>query len=194
MTPKPLTIRTNRLRLVAGTAAIVQAERESLTEFGRLLGVTVPANWPPELVDAEVLEFWLGQLQASPEQVGWWCWYVLLEDTGTADPILIGGAGFKGQPTPDGTVETGYSVLPQFRKRGYCTEAVQALIRWAFNHPETSRVVAQTLPELLSSIRVLEKNGFARLDQAFEEGAIAFELPRARYVDSIAVRNSDAPD
>ena len=78
--------RTSRLRLVAGTAALVRADQSGHEELARLLGAAIPENWPPELVDAEVMEFWLGQLQASPDQAGWWCWYVLLDDGGIDRP------------------------------------------------------------------------------------------------------------
>jgi RimJ/RimL family protein N-acetyltransferase len=72
---------------------------------------------------------------------------------------LVGGAGFKGSPR-DGVVEIGYSMLEAHQGHGYCTEAVRALIGWAFGHPEVRLVIAHTLPELRPSIRVMEKCGF----------------------------------
>jgi mannose-6-phosphate isomerase-like protein (cupin superfamily) len=61
---------------------------------------------------------------------------------------------------------------------------VEALVTWAFAHPDVRRVVAQTLPELRSSIRVLEKSGFTFIGPGFEEGALLFERlrPAARDV------------
>jgi len=75
-------------------------------------------------------------------------------------------------------LEVGYSVMEPHQRRGYATEVVHALVDWAFAHPEIDRVVAHTLPELLPSIRVLEKNDFALSPETIEEGAIMFERTR----------------
>ncbi|GAB1645204.1 GNAT family N-acetyltransferase [Krasilnikovia sp. MM14-A1259] len=56
----------------------------------------------------------------------------------------------------------GYSMLPAFRGRGYQTRAVQLLTLWAFAETGIARLVAGTLPDNVSSQRVLEKAGFRR--------------------------------
>ena len=68
--------------------------------------------------------------------------------------------------------------MESHHRHGYASEAVSALVEWAFSHPDIDRVVAHTLPVLTPSIRVLEKNGFVRVDEVLEEGAIMFELKR----------------
>ncbi|MBW4650055.1 MAG: GNAT family N-acetyltransferase [Kastovskya adunca ATA6-11-RM4] len=52
---------------------------------------------------------------------------------------------------------------------------------WAFTHPQVNRVIAETLPELTPSIRVLEKNRFVNIGEGSESGVIRFELPRAVF-------------
>jgi hypothetical protein len=42
-------------------------------------------------------------------------------------------------------------------------------------------VIAETLPELTPSIRVLEKSGFVSGGEGSEEGLIRFELSRSAY-------------
>jgi len=95
--------------------------------------------------------------------------------------LLVESGGFKGSPQPDGTVELGYSVLPQYRGRGYATEAVAALLLWAFSHNEVARVIAETALENRSSVRVLEKLGFACIGQGSQARTMRFELVRERY-------------
>ena len=68
----------------------------------------------------------------------------------------IGNGGFKGRPDADGSVEVGYSVMENYQRNGFAPEAVEALVDWAFGYREVQRVIAQTLPELRPSIRVLE--------------------------------------
>jgi GNAT superfamily N-acetyltransferase len=45
-------------------------------------------------------------------------------------------------PPQDETSEIGYSVLPQFQGRGYATEMVGVLVKWAMGRPGVTRVAA----------------------------------------------------
>ncbi len=85
------------------------------------------------------------------------------------------------QPNAEGTVEVGYSVVPEYRRRGYATEATRAMIKHAFADAAVRRVIAHALPELVSSIGVLEKSLFAYAGPGSEPGAIRFVLEREVY-------------
>ena len=172
-------ITTERLELIAGTLEIARAEISDRSKFSKLLNARVPDTWPPEFNDHETMSFFLRRLEEAPDQVGWWAWYFVLNNQETSERILIGNGGFKGKPTPDGTVEIGYSLLQEFQSFGYGTEAIKALISWAFKHPEVQRVIAETLPELKPSQRILEKCQFTNIGQGSEEGSIRFELSRS---------------
>jgi len=169
---------TARLELIPATASLVRAEMGQADVFSKLLGAETPANWPPELL-VDALPFFLEQLERYPEQAGWLSWFWVLR--GDAEAVLVGSGGFKGCPNPDGTIEVGYSILPQYQGRGYATEAVSGLLSWAFAHAEVSRVIAETLPNNERSIRLLEKLGFLRAGQGSEPGLIRFEMARASY-------------
>ena len=92
--------------------------------------------------------------------------------------MLIGKSGFSDKPSADGTVMLGYIVHEQFRRKGYATEAVRAMVDWAFSHPEVTRVIAETFPHLISSIGVLEKNQFVLIGKGSEPYTICYELGR----------------
>ena len=173
---KPLS--TARLELIPATAPLVQAELGQVDTFSKLLDAEIPANWPPELL-VDALPFFLEQLDRHPEQAGWLSWYWVLR--GDPKAVLVGSGGFKGCPQPNGTIEVGYSVLPQYQGYGYATEAVVGLLAWAFAHAEVSRVIAETLPDNKRSIQLLVKLGFLRTGQGSEPGLIRFELARASY-------------
>jgi len=175
----PLTIATDRLELVAGTAQMVRAEIDDPAEAFRLLEAETPDSWPPPLNDAASMAYFLEHLERGPDYYGWMWWYVALGERRHGQRVIVGNIGFKGLPDATGTVEIGYSILPEHQCRGYATEAVQGLVAWAFTHPTVRRVIAETFPDLTPSIRVLEKNGFRRVDEpAAEPGAIRFERPR----------------
>ena len=172
-------ITTERLELMAGTLEIARAEISDRSKFSKLLNARVPYTWPPEFNDHETMSFFFRRLEEAPDQVGWWAWYFVLNNQVTNERVLIGNGGFKGQPTPDGTVEIGYSLLQEFQSFGYGTEAIKALISWAFKHPEVQRVIAETLPELKPSQRILEKSQFTKNGQGSEKGSISFENSRS---------------
>lgn len=123
-----ITLATERLELMAGTLELARAEISDRSKFSELLNARVPDNWPPEFNDLETISFFLQKLEEAPEQVGWWAWYFILNERVKNERILIGNGGFKGQPTPDGTVEIGYSILREFQNVGYGTEAIKGLV------------------------------------------------------------------
>lgn len=168
---------SGRLHMIAATVSLISIDLEGRQALADALGVAVPDNWPPELYDRPAMGFALQQLADRAEQ-GWSFWYLQLKRPEVEQ--LIGICGFKGRPDTLGRVEIGYSILQQFRNRGFAAEAVQGLVGWAFTHPTVSEVRAETLPYLSQSIRVLEKCGFSRAGAGSEHGVISFSLSRNR--------------
>lgn len=72
----------------------------------------------------------------------------------------VGSIGFFGPPGEDGAVMIGYGLAESARGYGYATEAVRALVGYAFAHAEVTRVLADTDLDNFASHRVLEKAGF----------------------------------
>lgn len=172
---RQVVIETARLKLIPATVALARAEIGDRGEFARLLGASVPDNWPPETL-ADALPLFLGWLEAAPDRVGWFGWYVLAAGDVAAAPVLVASGGFKGPPQ-DETAEIGYSVLPQFQGRGYATEVVGGLVGWAMGQPGVARVVAETEWANPASVRVLNKAGFVPGGPATEPGGARFEFP-----------------
>ena len=169
-------ISTDRLDLVPATIPTVRAALEDPERLGVLLDARVPDSWPPDLLDVSALEWTLGWLRTEGNDPRWgFYWMVLCEPESR---VLIGTTGYKGNPTPDGTLEIGYGVVTDHQCRGYATEATRALVDHAFGSPDVTRVIAETLPDLEASKRVLEKCGFEFLGEGSETWAIRYELRR----------------
>jgi RimJ/RimL family protein N-acetyltransferase len=164
--------------LIAGTSGLLRAEISDRERFARLLEAGVHPAWAQELDYQEVMGSMAQRIQDAPDETGWWSWYFVLHNRMTGHRMLIGNGGFKGPPDDEGTVEIGYSLLPPYRKRGYTTEAVQALASWAFAHPEVTRVIAEARPGNTASIRVLQKAGFNELGPGSQRGHLRFEIGR----------------
>ena len=152
-------IASERLDLRPGAPATYEIAFDDRASLAAALGVRVPDSWPVDHYDADVL----AQLRASTN--GDTLYYVVERATNT----LIGTFGsFK---VDDETQMIGYSVLPEFRRRGFATEALRAFIAQS----RVPRLVAYTFPHLVASIGVLEKCGFRRAGDGAEEGTIRFE-------------------
>jgi ribosomal-protein-alanine N-acetyltransferase len=173
--------RTNRLELIPATPELLRAEGDDRARFRDLLDARIPVGWPPELYDDGARLYTLERLESAPAQAGWWSYYVVRAGEGGGGREAVGIAGYKGPPAEDGTVEVGYSIVPAHRRNGYAAEATAALVDAAFARPDVRRVIAETLPELVPSIGVLEKLGFTLAEgEQVEEGVIRFALPRER--------------
>lgn len=81
----------------------------------------------------------------------------------TAESVGAGMIGFKGAPNKRGRVEIGYGIDPDFRGRGYTTEAARALIEWALAQPTCRHVIAWVDETNHASLRVVQKLGMRRI-------------------------------
>ena len=59
-------------------------------------------------------------------------------------------------------LEIGFSMIPNERGKGYCTEAVRIMIDYLFLSKDLIRIQAQTETGNLASQKVLEKAGFSK--------------------------------
>jgi RimJ/RimL family protein N-acetyltransferase len=76
-------------------------------------------------------------------------------------------------------LELGYSIVPNERGKGYCTEAVQIMVDYLFLSRDLVRVQAHTNAGNRASQRVLEKSGFKK------EGTLRKEyFVRGEWVDN----------
>ena len=116
-----MTIETARLKLIPATVALARAEIGDCGEFARLLGASVPDNWPPETL-SDALPLFLGWLEAAPDRIGWFGWYALAAADDAAAPVLVASGGFKGPPQ-DGAAEIGYFRPPPIPRVGLCDRA-----------------------------------------------------------------------
>lgn len=104
------------------------------------------------------------KIKEDPSVLYWGPWLAVLKTDGT----IIGDLGFKGKPDDERTVEIGYGLLEPYWNKGYATEAVGALMEWAWEQESICRIKAETLPDNQGSIRVLEKLGMKEIIRSEE--------------------------
>ena len=161
-------VTTDRLELRPLPSAAARALPSDRPTAARLLDATLSPDWPQyDLLDVLPMQ---ATADAAAERFGVW---VMIERGGRQ---VIGDVGFMGPPGRDGSVEVGYSVVPERRRRGYATEAVDAVVAWALRQPGVSQVIAQCDAGNESSIRTLERTGFRRTGEA--GGRLAWRIGR----------------
>ena len=170
------TLESRRMTLVAASIELVEADLGGREQLAQLIDAVVPDNWPPDLYERQAMRYALEQLKSGQGQSGWSFWYLLTRPGEQRE--LLGICGFKGRPDEAGLVEIGYSVMSQYRSKGYATEAVGRLLLWAFSHQNVQGVCAETLPHLQQSIRVMEKNGLCFTGPGSEHGVIRYAVQR----------------
>ena len=167
-------ISTCRLDLVAITPRTVYSEQAGDGQLGELTRASLAAEWPPEQWEPHVFEWLLKRFAEQPDQVGFDRYIALRDEVGARR--LIGTLGGHMRSDANGDCEIGYGVLPEFQRKGYATEASQALIGWLRTRPGVRSISAQTFPYLPASIRVMEKCGMQFVEAGDEEGALRYRL------------------
>ena len=85
-------------------------------------------------------------------------WTVILK----GENKMVGDLCFVGEPNIEGEVEIGYGTYEEFRKRGFMTEAVAGMIKWAEKQPNIRSIIASTEKSNIDSFSILERNNFIK--------------------------------
>ena len=175
-------LKTSNLQLLTIERIHREAFLHSKSELAKILRVSVPNSWPsfPEAFSIPAEE----SHEANPPTNDWPGFFFIDQK----NKALVGNGGFHGQPDDSGTVEVGYEIASEYWNRGFATEAVQALIDFAFAHEEVRVVMAHTLAEKNASNRVLQKVGmkFVAAIDDFEQGKVwRWQISRDEYSSNL---------
>jgi RimJ/RimL family protein N-acetyltransferase len=114
----------------------------------------------PEAVRADIEEM----ARRAPGEAGGWVQFSVEE---RKSGRLVGDVGLSQADAEPGVLKVGYTVDPAFQGRGYATEAVGALLAYAFGTLGADVIRAYASADNAASIRVAEHVGM-RLIERFE--------------------------
>jgi RimJ/RimL family protein N-acetyltransferase len=123
-----------------------------------------------------LLNYRVKQLAEDPSSADW----VVRVVVSVPDGDAVGHAGFHGPPDANGMVEIGYSVVPEFRRRGYAKAIVATLLERACSEPDVGTVRASISPNNEASLATIAGFGFTQVGEQWddEDGVeLLFELP-----------------
>lgn len=105
----------------------------------------------PECIQGIVEDYSLGHEQGT--SLVW-----AIEDKASGE--FTGTAGFESFSFLDCCAETGFTLLKEYRGQGYMTEAMEAIIVFAFGELRLNRIEVRIHPENSPAVRLAERLGF----------------------------------
>ncbi|MCI0361650.1 MAG: GNAT family N-acetyltransferase [Planctomycetaceae bacterium] len=163
-------IQTPRLDLVSLSPDFIRASLAGdLPQAERLLGATLPADWPDS---AHLLQLRLKQMEEDSAYEAWSLRAMVLR----AERVMVGHIGFHTKPAAEylqpyspNAVEFGYTVFPPFRRRGYAREASLAVMDWAARVHGQRTFVVSISPDNVASQALAAQLGFIRIGSHIDE-------------------------
>jgi RimJ/RimL family protein N-acetyltransferase len=131
----------------------------------------------PDGVRAEIEEM----ARRAPGEPGWV--QLSVEERGSGQ--LVGDVGISPAAGEPGVVKLGYTIAPEFQRRGYASEAVRALVDYAFDVLGADVVRAYADGDNVASHRVAEHAGLRLIERFRGESdgevwyGVRYELARA---------------
>src|SRR5215217_2048319 len=174
-------VHTARLELTPLDADAIQALLAGdAARLEKLTGAAFPLPVAPPPYMADSLPVVAARLRTSPAEGPWWNWLIVRQEDGTA----VGSVAFGGMPDAAGAVLIGYAMYPGHEGRGYATEAVKAMVEWAFAQPGVTTVRALAPVWNTPAVHVAEKVGMRPVasDEDDEVGEVlVYERVRVLY-------------
>jgi RimJ/RimL family protein N-acetyltransferase len=149
-------VHTSRLEIIPLSAdaidALLQGDGRRLQS---LTGAEFPLPVAPPPYMADSLPVVRDRLRADDREAEWWNWLIVRQDNREA----VGSVAFGGAPDTGGAVLIGYAMYPGREGHGYATEAVRAMVDWAFAQPGVKVVRALAPVWNTPAVHVAEKVG-----------------------------------
>jgi ribosomal-protein-alanine N-acetyltransferase len=150
------TVRTDRLEIIPLSADAIDALlRGDGPRLQTLTGAEFPLPVAPPPYMADSLPVVRDRLRAGDREAEWWNWVIVRRDSREA----VGSVAFGGRPDVGGAVLIGYAMYPAREGQGYATEAVRAMVDWAFAQPGVKVVRALAPVWNTPAVHVAEKVG-----------------------------------
>ncbi|MBE6638548.1 MAG: GNAT family N-acetyltransferase [Ruminococcaceae bacterium] len=149
----PPTLTTPRLIL----RKILPQDANDMFSYASRQDVTAYLLWSPHPDLAYTVKY-LKYVQGEYKKGRFFDWAIILAET----ERMIGTVGFTELDRVNMTAEIGYVVNPDYHGMGIATEAVSAVIGYAFCELKIERVEARYMVGNTASLRVMEKCGMKK--------------------------------
>ncbi|SPO07279.1 uncharacterized protein DNG_09973 [Cephalotrichum gorgonifer] len=122
---------------------------------------------PPYLIGPDCSDVWKmrsEQIKVDPRDALWVTRLVI-----DSEGVVVGRAGFHGQPDREGVVEVGYAIDPLHRRQGHARAAFGILLDVARKDPQVKVVRASVSPDNVASRKVVDHHGLREVGDRWDE-------------------------
>lgn len=159
-------LRSARLDLVLLTPESLRGLVDRKVE--RIAGAPVAERWARE--NEWLFRLRLEQIEREPGRAPW----IVRAMVHRVLERIVGSIGFHGPPGSNAlgdpaAVEFGFRVEPEFRRQGYASESVVALMDWARHAHDVRRFLASVSPSNAPSLALVRKLGFLEVTRVIDE-------------------------
>ena len=163
-------ISTERLDLILMNEAFLRAcLAGEKCEAEEMSGFHIPDDW---LQKRWLMEMRIKQIQRDASSHLWLLRAIVLR----SESKMIGHIGFHAAPggdclkefTPCG-VELGYTVNKERRRKGFATEAILAMMRWATEKEPDAEFIVSISPDNIPSLNLANRLGFRKVGTHMDE-------------------------
>jgi RimJ/RimL family protein N-acetyltransferase len=167
--------KTIEMKLNTDRTILIPVDIEIMTALSggvpkQLVGYEPHEEWPEDDLKEAFPVF--EELVKKNGKDGFNLWLVVEKE----NHLIIGSAGYMGRPDKEGTVEIGFGVIPDRRRKGLCSESVKALLNWGLSHEDVNGIIARCDKSNLASRKTILKLGFEYLTE--EDGLLIWELKK----------------
>lgn len=160
-----MNVETDRLNIIALNYEQLQLLKSDRMKLESKLGLKFSNMMIPADVKAELnksVDYWLANVEKHKEAYLWFTnWELVHKEINTS----IGGFGFNGLPDESGIIEIAYVIDEKYQNKGYMTEAIRAISKWAFENSDAEIIRALTPKDNYAAQKVLFKNNFVRISE-----------------------------
>ncbi len=129
-----------------------------------VLGGSLADEWPDDDARRRLRTRW-DQIIEAPISADW----LLRGMVRLSDGRMIGYINFHGAPDQRGRAELGYTVFEEFRRQGYATEAIAAMMKWAQSLRPIEAFVVSISPRNRASLALAAALGFEQVGSQVDE-------------------------
>ena len=120
----------------------------------------------PVAKSLEEVQQYIEKINNGIAEEEWIMWGITLK----GDDRLVGTICFWNVEKAISKAELGYVLHPDFHRQGIMTEAIAKIVDYGFQQMDLQLIDACPTPDNLGSIKVLERNGFVRVNELPEAG------------------------
>lgn len=156
-------IETNRLQIRPLTTEQLLLYLQGDNLFEAAEGLTQTGRKVMPAVKQMVEKFTLPKIaDSTADNYLFYTFWIVVDKLGL---LIVAELGFKGEPNHRREIEIGYGTMPAQQGKGYMTEAVGGMLRWAAVRSDVQTMLAETDEVNLASIHVLRNNKFIQFDR-----------------------------